>query len=91
MALFGLGIIVASVFRPTLGVLFTEYFSWRMVFHVNVPMAAFVLLLLLGELPTSEPESVWTDWMGLVLLGLLSVRCSSCWIKGRCAIGSIRG
>jgi DHA2 family multidrug resistance protein len=50
MALFGLGVVVAPVFGPTLGALLTEYFSWRAVFYVNLPIAAFALLMMTGEL-----------------------------------------
>lgn len=70
MAMFGLGIIVAPVLGPTLGALLTEYFSWRMVFYVNLPIAALALLLLTGELPADKPQKIRTDWLGLALLGV---------------------
>jgi DHA2 family multidrug resistance protein len=38
------------VFGPTLGALLTEHFSWRAVFYVNLPIAAFALLMMTGEL-----------------------------------------
>jgi len=70
MAMFGLGVVVAPVLGPTIGALLTEYFSWRMVFFVNLPIAALALLLLAGELPADKPEKVQTDWNGLILLAL---------------------
>lgn len=70
MALFGLGIIVAPVFGPTLGAILTDAFSWRMVFYVNLPVAGFALLMLAGELPPDKPEKIRTDWRGLIMLGL---------------------
>ena len=70
MAVFGLGVVVAPVLGPTVGALLTEYFSWRMVFFVNLPVAAMALLLLAGELPEDETEEVRIDWAGLALLAI---------------------
>ncbi len=70
MAVFGLGVVVAPVLGPTVGAILTEYFSWRMVFFVNLPIAAMALLLLAGELPEDETEDVRIDWKGLALLAI---------------------
>lgn len=68
MALFGLGIIVAPILGPTLGAVLTEYFSWRAVFYVNAPVAAFALFMMMGELKDDEPRKVTIDWIGLALM-----------------------
>jgi len=70
MAMFGLGVVVAPVLGPTMGALLTDYYSWRMVFFVNLPIAAFALLMLAGELPADAPEDVKIDWTGLALMAL---------------------
>lgn len=70
MALFGLGIMVAPVFGPTIGGLLTEAISWRWVFYVNVPVALLALILAMGELPEGEMRPIRTDWTGLGLLVL---------------------
>lgn len=70
MALFGLGVIVAPVFGPTLGALLTEYFSWRAVFYVNLPIAGFALLMMTGELKNDETRAISVDWIGLGLMVL---------------------
>ncbi len=70
MAVFGLGVVVAPVLGPTIGALLTEYFSWRMVFFVNLPVAAMALLLLAGELPEDKTEDVVIDWKGLAMLAV---------------------
>ena len=70
MAMFGLGVVVAPVLGPTLGAILTDYFSWRMVFFVNVPIAAMALLLLAGELPEDEPKNTRIDWTGLAFMAL---------------------
>lgn len=70
MAVFGLGVVVAPVLGPTVGAILTEYFSWRMVFFVNIPVAALALLLLAGELPDDKTEDIRIDWKGLALLAI---------------------
>ncbi|MGJ8609752.1 MAG: DHA2 family efflux MFS transporter permease subunit [Octadecabacter sp.] len=70
MAMFGLGVVVAPVLGPTLGAILTETYTWRMVFFVNLPIAAFALFMLAGELPNDDPEDVRIDWTGLILMAL---------------------
>ncbi|MFZ1725560.1 MAG: DHA2 family efflux MFS transporter permease subunit [Albidovulum sp.] len=68
MALFGLGVVVAPVLGPTLGAILTEYFSWRAVFYVNMPVAAFALFMMSGELKREDTKKVTIDWIGLALM-----------------------
>ena len=68
MALFGLGVIVAPILGPTIGAILTEAFSWRAVFYVNLPVAAFALFMMAGELKADETRSVQIDWTGLILM-----------------------
>ncbi|MCA8867921.1 MAG: DHA2 family efflux MFS transporter permease subunit [Rhodobacteraceae bacterium] len=68
MALFGLGVVVAPVLGPTLGAFLTEYFSWRAVFYVNLPIAAFALVMISGELQKDEVKHLSVDWVGLALM-----------------------
>jgi len=68
MALFGLGVVVAPILGPTLGALLTEYFSWRAVFYVNLPIAAFALLMISGELKKEDVRELRVDWVGLVVM-----------------------
>lgn len=68
MALFGLGVVVAPVLGPTLGAILTEYFSWRAVFFVNLPIAAFALAMMAGELKEEDVHEVSIDWIGLGLM-----------------------
>ena len=46
MGIFGLGVSFAPALGPTIGGYLTEYYSWRMVFFINVPVG--VLLVLAG-------------------------------------------
>ncbi|MFZ5963037.1 DHA2 family efflux MFS transporter permease subunit [Thalassococcus sp. BH17M4-6] len=68
MAFFGLGVVVAPVLGPTLGALLTEYFSWRAVFYVNLPIAAFALTMMSGELKSEDTHRIEVDWVGLALM-----------------------
>ncbi len=70
MAMFGLGVVVAPVVGPTIGALMTEYYSWRMIFFINLPFAITALLLMTGELPSDEPKDIRIDWTGLILMAL---------------------
>ncbi len=68
MALFGLGVVVAPILGPTLGAILTEYISWRAVFYVNLPIAAFALIMISGELEKEDTKSITIDWTGLILM-----------------------
>ena len=68
MALFGLGVVVAPILGPTIGAILTEFFSWRAVFYVNLPIAGFALIMISGELKTEETRSLAVDWIGLALM-----------------------
>ena len=70
MALFGLGVVVAPILGPTLGAILTEYFSWRAVFYVNLPLAAFALFMISGELKKDETKQIHIDWAGLFFMVL---------------------
>ena len=38
MAIWGVGVMVGPILGPTLGGWLTEYYSWRWVFYINVPV-----------------------------------------------------
>ena len=68
MAMFGLGVIVAPILGPTIGALLTEYFSWRAVFYVNMPIAGIALLLITSEMKNEDTQEINLDWIGLGLM-----------------------
>ncbi len=55
MGIFALGVSFAPALGPTVGGYLTEYYSWRTVFFINVPIG--ILLLLAGAvfLPSQQP------------------------------------
>ncbi|HKV38922.1 MAG TPA: DHA2 family efflux MFS transporter permease subunit [Blastocatellia bacterium] len=46
MAAFGMGVVVAPIIGPTLGGWITDYYSWRWVFYINVPIGILAILLI---------------------------------------------
>ncbi len=60
---------IASVLGPTLGGVFVEYASWRLIFYVNLPIGGLALILIgafLHEHVVRRPHRV--DWLEAVLL-----------------------
>ncbi|KFN43569.1 DHA2 family efflux MFS transporter permease subunit [Arenimonas oryziterrae] len=70
MALWGMGIMVGPILGPPLGGWLTEYYSWRWVFLINVPVGALALLGIMASVPKDRAVSRPLDWTGLVLLAL---------------------
>ncbi|MGE0483369.1 MAG: DHA2 family efflux MFS transporter permease subunit [Gammaproteobacteria bacterium] len=71
MAIWGLAIMVGPVLGPVIGGYITEYWSWRWVFFINVPLGAIAIVLMLDEVGGAPARrDVATDWGGLVLLSV---------------------
>ncbi|TFI57126.1 DHA2 family efflux MFS transporter permease subunit [Sphingomonas parva] len=69
MALFGMTVILGPVVGPLLGGWLTENLSWHYAFFVNVPVCAFLLLLLLLGLPHERTNWIYlreADWFGII-------------------------
>ena len=45
MGLYGLGVVLAPAFGPTLGGWLTDQYSWPWVFYINVPIGVFAVLM----------------------------------------------
>jgi DHA2 family multidrug resistance protein len=71
MAMWGIGVMVGPILGPSLGGWLTEYYNWRWVFYINLPVgllawagiAAFVK-------ETTIDRSRRFDWLGFGLLSL---------------------
>ena len=46
MAFYGVGIVVAPILGPIVGGWFTDNYSWRWSFYINVPVGLVALLLI---------------------------------------------
>src|SRR5437763_15459534 len=71
MAMWGVGVMVGPILGPTLGGWLTEYYSWRWVFYINVPIGIVAALGILIMIPQNRPtrrESF--DFFGFAMLSL---------------------
>ena len=72
-AMYGLGVIMGPTLGPTLGGYLIEYYSWPMIFFVNLPIgiiAAFLTFTFIRDVNYVTPEMRKTkvDWLGIALL-----------------------
>ncbi|MGH7916900.1 MAG: DHA2 family efflux MFS transporter permease subunit, partial [Candidatus Binataceae bacterium] len=81
MSMWGLGIIMAPIFGPTLGGWITDNLNWRWNFYINVPIGIFSLIMVYAFV--SDPpyltrrKNIRTDYLGIlflvVALGLMQI------------------
>lgn len=71
MAMWGVGVMLGPILGPTLGGYLTEYYNWRWVFYINVPIgaAAIMGISIFMEETKKTPERKF-DVFGFVLLAL---------------------
>ncbi|MCZ4556596.1 MFS transporter [Rhodococcus maanshanensis] len=70
---FGAIIALSLLIGPYLGGLLSDQLSWHWVFFINVPIAAFVLLVVLhtlGERPRDGGDAGQIDWAGFFVFSL---------------------
>jgi DHA2 family multidrug resistance protein len=71
MAYFGMGVMIGPIMGPTLGGYLTEWFHWRWVFYVNVPLGIAATAGLALLMPASMPQrALRFDWTGFAVLAL---------------------
>jgi len=71
MGIFGMGIVLAPAFGPTLGGWLTDAYSWPWVFYVNVPIGLVNVLLVIRfvvDPPYLTRSRERIDWLGVALL-----------------------
>jgi DHA2 family multidrug resistance protein len=71
MGLYGLGVVLAPAFGPTLGGWLTDQYSWPWIFFVNVPIGVVCVLMLVRYVhdpPYLVREHGQLDWSGLALM-----------------------
>jgi DHA2 family multidrug resistance protein len=70
MAVWGMGIVLAPTFGPTVGGWIADNWSWRWIFYINLPIGVvgfFMASLLLFDSPHAKPAGR-ADLLGLVLM-----------------------
>ncbi|WP_346837572.1 DHA2 family efflux MFS transporter permease subunit [Microbulbifer sp. SAOS-129_SWC] len=70
MGIWGVGVMIGPILGPTLGGWLTEYYSWRWVFYINVPLGALSLLGIYLYVDNGETRKSRFDTLGFALLGV---------------------
>jgi DHA2 family multidrug resistance protein len=70
MSAWGMGIMLGPILGPTLGGWLTEYYSWRWVFYVNVPVGILSIIGIYLYVPDNELHKRSFDVRGFALLAL---------------------
>ncbi|HUP88781.1 MAG TPA: DHA2 family efflux MFS transporter permease subunit [Longimicrobiales bacterium] len=71
MGIYGMGVVLAPAFGPTLGGWLTDHYSWPWIFYINVPVGILNVLLVskfIHDPPYLRREKGRIDWEGLALL-----------------------
>jgi DHA2 family multidrug resistance protein len=71
MGIFGLGVVLAPAFGPTLGGWLTDAYSWPWIFYINVPIGVINLILVqrfVEDPPYLIRKKGNIDWLGLGLM-----------------------
>ena len=71
MAVWGMGVMLGPIIGPSLGGYLTEYYNWRWVFFINLPLGIASLLGLLFFLPESGKIERPFDKLGFVTLSIV--------------------
>jgi DHA2 family multidrug resistance protein len=71
MSLWGMGVMIGPIMGPILGGLLTEYYSWRWVFFINLPVGIVTVLGILTFMDETEGNRTLSfDWFGFAALGI---------------------
>jgi DHA2 family multidrug resistance protein len=71
MGIFGMGVVLAPAFGPTLGGYITDKYSWPWIFYINVPIGIVNYLLVqrfVEDPPYLVRDKGTIDWTGLALM-----------------------
>lgn len=68
MALWGIGVTMGPILGPVLGGWLTEYYNWRWVFYINVPIGIVTFLGLLFVMPDTNKSTGRFDFIGFATL-----------------------
>lgn len=71
MGLWGAGVVLGPIIGPVLGGYLTEYWSWRFVFYINVPLGAIAFALLAASMPSGETRKRPFDVLGFALISAM--------------------
>ncbi|MES2603477.1 MAG: DHA2 family efflux MFS transporter permease subunit [Pseudomonadota bacterium] len=70
MAVWGMGVMIGPIVGPSLGGYLTEYYSWRYVFYINLPLGILSFVGLLIYLPEGKKLDRPFDKLGFLTLSI---------------------
>lgn len=71
MAMWGMGVMIGPILGPSLGGWLTEYYNWRWVFYINVPLGIMAWMGIAAYVKETEIDAKRKfDMFGFALLGL---------------------
>ena len=70
MSIWGVSVMIGPILGPTLGGWLTEYYTWRWVFYINVPVGLLSLIGIYLFVDDSETRAQRFDARGFILLAL---------------------
>ncbi len=70
MALWGVGIMIGPILGPTLGGYLTEFYDWRWVFYINLPVGILSLMGVSAFLSETEKHDRPFDMFGFLTLSI---------------------
>jgi DHA2 family multidrug resistance protein len=71
MSLWGMGVMIGPIMGPILGGVLTEYYSWRWVFFINLPVGIVTVVGLLTFMSETEGNRALSfDWLGFAALSI---------------------
>ena len=68
MSIWSMGMILGPIVGPTLGAILTEWYGWRYVFAMNVPIGLAAFVGVLFTLPKVAEQKQRLDWVGVASL-----------------------
>jgi DHA2 family multidrug resistance protein len=71
MAVWGMGVMLGPIIGPSLGGYLTEYYSWRWVFFINLPLGIISFIGLMVFLPESQRIERPFDKLGFLTLSIV--------------------
>jgi DHA2 family multidrug resistance protein len=70
MAIWSLGAVMGPILGPLIGGYITEYYNWRWVFYVNLPLGSLILVMLYFLLPSRPIAKRGFDLFGFSMFAL---------------------
>ncbi len=68
MSIWSMGMILGPVIGPTIGAIVTEFYGWRYLFLINIPLGLAAFAAILPTLPRTERRPGGLDWVGVTAL-----------------------